>query len=130
MSYCIETRVDMPFYKAIEVSIAALAEAGFGVLSDIDVAATLKKKLGVERTPYPILGACNPKLAHQALESEHNVGVLLPCNVIVRADGSEVVVAAIDPMVQLRTTGNAELDPIGAQVRGLLASVIVEIGKR
>jgi uncharacterized protein (DUF302 family) len=130
MSYYIETTVKQPFDKAVETTVAALAEAGFGVLSDIDVAATLKKKLGIERTPYRILGACNPNFAHQALEREQNLGVLLPCNLIVRqdADGS-VKVSTIDPTVQLSKTGNQDLAPIAVKVRDLLAGVIDKVGK-
>ena len=129
MTYYIETRVDKPFDKVVETAIASLAEAGFGVLSDIDVAATLKKKLGVERTPYRILGACNPKLAHQALDRENNLGVLLPCNLIVREEDGKVVVATIDPTVQLSKTGNDSLEPVAKQVRELLEGVIAKIGK-
>lgn len=130
MAYYIQTTTKQPFDKAVETTIAALAEAGFGVLSDIDVAATLKKKLGIDRTPYRILGACNPNFAHQALQREHNLGVLLPCNVIVRQDDDgSVKVAAVDPSVQLSKTGNAELEPIAAQVRTLLAGVIEKVGK-
>ena len=130
MTYYIETTSRQPFDKAVETTIAALAEAGFGVLSDIDVAATLKKKLGIERTPYRILGACNPGFAHQALEREHYLGVLLPCNVIVRQDDDgSVKVATVDPTVQLSKTGNKELEPVARQVRELLAAVIEKVGK-
>jgi uncharacterized protein (DUF302 family) len=130
MTYYIQTTSKQSFDKTVETTIATLAEAGFGVLSDIDVAATLKKKLGIDRTPYRILGACNPNFAHQALEREHNLGVLLPCNVIVRQDDDgSVKVAAVDPTVQLSKTGNKELEPVAAQVRELLAGVIDKVGK-
>jgi uncharacterized protein (DUF302 family) len=130
MTYYIQTTSKQSFDKTVETTIATLAEAGFGVLSDIDVAATLKKKLGIDRTPYRILGACNPNFAHQALEREHNLGVLLPCNVIVRQDDDgSVRVAAVDPTVQLSKTGNKELEPVAAQVRELLAGVIDKVGK-
>jgi uncharacterized protein (DUF302 family) len=130
MTYYIQTTSKQSFDKTVETTIATLAEAGFGVLSDIDVAATLKKKLGIERSPYRILGACNPNFAHQALEREHNLGVLLPCNVIVRQDDDgSVKVAAVDPTVQLSKTGNKELEPVAAQVRELLAGVIDKVGK-
>ncbi|MGA0796009.1 MAG: DUF302 domain-containing protein [Quisquiliibacterium sp.] len=130
MAYYIETTSKQSFDKTIETTVAALAEAGFGVLSEIDVAATLKKKLNLDKPPYRILGACNPNFAHQALDMEHNLGVLLPCNVIVRqeTDGS-VKVAAVDPLVQLSKTGNAALEPIAAQVRTLLQGVIDKVGK-
>jgi len=130
MAYYIQTTSKQPFDKTVEITTAALAEAGFGVLTEIDVAATLKKKLGIERTPYRILGACNPNFAHQAIEREHNLGVLLPCNVIVRQDDDgSVKVAAVDPVVQLSKTGNTELEPVAAQVRALLAGVIEKVGK-
>jgi uncharacterized protein (DUF302 family) len=130
VSYYLQTTSKHDFDKTVETTIAALAEAGFGVLSDIDVAATLKKKLGIERTPYRILGACNPNFAHQALEREHNLGVLLPCNVIVRQDDdNSIQVAAIDPVVQLSKTGNSEIAPIAEQVRSLLQGVIEKVGK-
>ncbi len=130
MAYYIETSSKQSFDKTIETTVAALAEAGFGVLSEIDVAGTLKKKLNLDKPPYRILGACNPNVAHQALDMEHNLGVLLPCNVIVRqeTDGS-VKVAAVDPLVQLSKTGNAALEPIAAQVRTLLQGVIDKVGK-
>jgi uncharacterized protein (DUF302 family) len=130
MTYYIETSSKHSFDKTIETTVAALAEAGFGVLSEIDVAGTLKKKLNLDKPPYRILGACNPNFAHQALDMEHNLGVLLPCNVIVRqeTDGS-VKVAAVDPLVQLSKTGNAALEPIAAQVRTLLQGVIDKVGK-
>jgi len=130
MAYYIETTSKQSFDKTIETTVAALAEAGFGVLSEIDVAGTLKKKLNLDKPPYRILGACNPNFAHQALDMEHNLGVLLPCNVIVRqqTDGS-VKVAAVDPLVQLSKTGNAALEPIAAQVRTLLQGVIDKVGK-
>ena len=130
MAYYIETTSKQSFDKTIETTVAALAEAGFGVLSEIDVAGTLKKKLNLDKPPYRILGACNPNFAHQALDMEHNLGVLLPCNVIVRqeTDGS-VKVAAVDPLVQLSKTGNAALEPVAAQVRTLLQGVIDKVGK-
>lgn len=130
MAYYLETTSKQSFDKTIETTVAALAEAGFGVLSEIDVAGTLKKKLNLDKPPYRILGACNPSFAHQALDMEHNLGVLLPCNVIVRqeTDGS-VKVAAVDPLVQLSKTGNAALEPIAAQVRTLLQGVIDKVGK-
>lgn len=130
MAYYLETTSKQSFDKTIETTVAALAEAGFGVLSEIDVAGTLKKKLNLDKPPYRILGACNPSFAHQALDMEHNLGVLLPCNVIVRqeTDGS-VKVAAVDPLVQLSKTGNAALEPIAAQVRTLLQVVIDKVGK-
>ncbi|MEK9777011.1 MAG: DUF302 domain-containing protein, partial [Quisquiliibacterium sp.] len=128
--YYLETTSSQSFDKTVEITVAALAEAGFGVLSEIDVAGTLKKKLNLDKPPYRILGACNPNFAHQALDMEHNLGVLLPCNVIVRqqTDGS-VKVAAVDPLVQLSKTDNPALEPIAAQVRDLLRGVVEKVGK-
>ena len=128
MSYCIQTVTKRSFDQAVADVTAALAEEGFGVLSDIDVAATLKKKLDVDRPAYRILGACNPNFANQALQMESNLGVLLPCNVIVRQDDAgAVTVAAIDPVVQLGKTGNAALEPVAAQVRERLQRVVAKM---
>ena len=128
MSYCIQTVTKRSFDQAVADVTAALAEEGFGVLSDIDVAATLKKKLNVDRPAYRILGACNPNFANQALQMESNLGVLLPCNVIVRQDeGGAVTVAAVDPIVQLGKTGNAALEPVAAQVRERLQRVVAKM---
>ena len=97
---------------------AALKEEGFGVLTDIDVQATLKSKLGADVPPYRILGACNPSFAHQALQIEDKLGVLLPCNVIVRDAGDgQTEVAAIDPVASMDRTGNPELASIAEEVR-------------
>ena len=107
----------------------ALAEEGFGVLTEIDVAATLQKKLGVERPPYRILGACNPGLAHQAIQRDADVGVLLPCSVIVRADeAGGVSMAAVDPVATLGGTGDTGLVEIAAQVREKLGRVVARLG--
>lgn len=111
--------------QAIEAVTQALAKEGFGVLTEIDVAATLKKKLGIERPPYRILGACNPQFAAQALEMEPQIGALLPCNVVVRqgADG-KTVVEFMDPDAVLGLVGRPEIAPIAAQVRSRLERVL------
>jgi uncharacterized protein (DUF302 family) len=103
---------------------AELAEAGFGVLCEIDVQATLREKLGVEREPYLILGACNPPLAHRALEAEPELGVLLPCNVVVHTSGGETRIAAIDPERMLSIVGNDALAPVAAEIKERLAWVV------
>ena len=91
-----------------------LAGEGFGVLTEIDVAATLKEKLGVERAPYKILGACNPSLANRGLEAEEDLGLLLPCNVVVYRKGEETVVAALEPQLMADVTDNPELEDVAA----------------
>ena len=109
----ISARVRLPYADALARTVEALKTEGFGVLTEIDVRATLKKKLDVEFRPYMILGACNPPLAHKALSANLDVGLLLPCNVIVYQDGDETVVSAVDPIVML---GVMEDDPAAAEV--------------
>lgn len=99
---------------------AALADEGFGVLTEIDVAATLKEKLGVERGPYKILGACNPALADRAIAVEEDVGLLLPCNVIIYETGDRTVVAAMEPTTIVNLTSNLELESIAVEARAAL----------
>lgn len=96
---------------------AGLAQEGFGVLTEIDVAATLRAKLGVERAPYKILGACNPALAHRGLEAEEDLGLLLPCNVIVYQRGAQTVVAALEPQLMADVTANPALKDIAREAR-------------
>jgi uncharacterized protein (DUF302 family) len=124
--YRMTRTLDLPYERAVELTREALAAEGFGVLSEIDVSATLKKKLGAEFRPYVILGACNPALAHQALSAERDIGVLLPCNVVVYAadEPGRSVVAAVDPEVSLARVGNEALRPLAADVRTRLARVL------
>ena len=121
MGYTFGKTVDMGFERAVERATEALAAEGFGVLTDIDVAATLKKKLGETVPPYRILGTCNPQFAHKALQAEPGIGALLPCNVVVREDASGAVhVEFMDPDAVLGLVGRPEITPIAAQVRGRL----------
>ncbi len=112
------------FDEVVDRVTEELKKEGFGVLSDIDVQATLKAKLGIDRAPYRILGACNPPYAHQALEKEPDIGLLLPCNVVVRQDGDgSVTVAFMDPASVLGLVQRPELEDLGAQVRAKLVRV-------
>ena len=128
MSYYIATTVDGAFDDVVSRVIESLKTQGFGVLTDIDVQATLKSKIGAAIPHYRILGACNPSFAHEALKREDKLGVLLPCNVIVRetADG-RVEVASVDPVVAMERTGNRELEGTAREVRKRLATVIESI---
>ncbi len=125
MSYYFSKIVDDSFDDAIERVTKHLGDAGFGVLTTIDVSATLKKKIDVDFQRYTILGACNPKFAHQALLAEDKIGTMLPCNVIVQetADG-KVEVAAVDPMASMMAVKNASLGDVASQVQGMLKNVI------
>jgi uncharacterized protein (DUF302 family) len=117
-------KVDKPFGEVVERVKAELQEAGFGVLSEIDVQATLREKLGQELESYLILGACNPHLAHRGLEIEPDLGVLLPCNVVVRRDQGCTYVSAIEPMSALELAGNPALEPIAREARERLERAI------
>ena len=105
----------------------ALGDSGFGILTEIDVAATMKKKLDVAMTPYLILGACNPKMAYQAIGIEPRVGAMLPCNVILRAVDGGVEVSAIDPVASMQAIDNPALHAVAGQVRDLLAKAVAAI---
>ena len=125
-SYAMKAVCNLPFDDAVSKAREELAKEGFGVLTEIDVKATLKKKINVDFRPYIILGACNPPLAHEALTAELDIGILLPCNVVVHAtdDPNVSSVAAIDPAVQLGVTGRADIEPIAIRVREKLERVI------
>ena len=122
--YTFGTRVDAPFGDVREGVIAALKTEGFGVLAEIDVAATLRAKLDIERDPYLILGACNPPFANRAITTDPAIGALLPCNVVIRADGTAVVVEAMDPKAVLALVGDAGVDEIATEIRTRMRRVI------
>ncbi|RMF88373.1 MAG: DUF302 domain-containing protein [Nitrospirae bacterium] len=125
-NYGIRTTVKLPVAEAVPKVVAALKEEGFGVLTEIDVAATLKEKLGEEMPPYRILGACNPKIAHASLQAERELGLLLPCNVIVYEDAEtgETVVSAVDPERMLSIVDNPELAANATEVKAMLQRAI------
>jgi uncharacterized protein (DUF302 family) len=123
--YFFKTTIDVPYEQAVEEVREALAEEGFGVLTEIDVKATLKEKLDVDFKPYIILGACNPPLAYKTLQVEEQIGLMLPCNVVVQeaADGRSVV-AALNPLVAMQSVGNPALEPTAIEVTEKLRRVI------
>ena len=122
--YTLSATTPLPFDQAVERVRDELKADGFGVLCEIDVQATMKEKLGVDGEPYLILGACNPPLAHQALEAEPELGVLLPCNIVVYERGGATHVSAIDAERMLSIVDNAQLAEIAAEVKRRLAAVV------
>ncbi|HVS84193.1 MAG TPA: DUF302 domain-containing protein [Gaiellaceae bacterium] len=126
-AFAISRTTPLAFDDALARAREALAAEGFGVLCEIDVQATLKAKLGEELEPYTILGACNPPLAHRALGAEPSLGVLLPCNVVVRVERGETHVEAVDAEAMLGLVGSAELAPVAADVRARLERVVAAV---
>jgi len=129
MSYTIDRTFEGDDFDAVVARTrAALADQGFGVLSDIDVKATLKKKIDADIDDYRILGACNPHMAKKALEIEPRVGAMLPCNVILRSIGDDAVeVSAIDPLASMTAIDNNALKTVAGEVKGLLQTVVANI---
>lgn len=129
MSYSLTTTIDHPFETALAAVRAALADQGFGILTEIDMAATMKAKLDVDMAPQVILGACNPPLAHHALQLEESIGLLLPCNVVVRSVGEgRTVVEAIDPHVMVTLTGNDGLAAVADDAAARLTAALRDLG--
>ncbi|HEV2253223.1 MAG TPA: DUF302 domain-containing protein [Streptosporangiaceae bacterium] len=127
MSYGTSITLDLPFADAAGRVRTALAEHGFGVLTEIDVTATLRAKLGEQVEDYLILGACNPPAAYRALGIDRSIGLLLPCNVVVRATPAGTVVEALDPQVMVTLTGRPELKPVADEVARRLAGALAAL---
>lgn len=126
-SYGFGTALPVPFEQAAEMARDALKAEGFGVISEIDMRQALLEKIGVEIPPYTILGACNPQLANQALAQEPEIGLLLPCNVVVRAEGAGSRVEIADPKAMLGIVGNPALDAIAAEAEQRLRRVVAAL---
>jgi uncharacterized protein (DUF302 family) len=127
MSYGLSATVDRPYATVVDEVKEALAEQGFGVLTEIDIKATLKKKLDVDVENQVILGACNPKYAHHALQVEPSIGLLLPCNVVVRSSGDSTIVEMINPQTMVDVTANAEVAAVAGEVTALLEAALAKV---
>lgn len=127
-AYAFGHAVALPPADARAAIVAALADEGFGILSEIDVAATLRKKLGLDVPPYAILGACNPQFASRALAAEPQIGALLPCNVVVRVDDAgRTHVECMDPLAVLGLVGRPEIEPLAREVRARLERALAKL---
>jgi uncharacterized protein (DUF302 family) len=129
-TYGFGTNLNLPYDEAVQRVKDALKTEGFGVLTEIDVRQTMREKLGVEMEPYVILGACNPPLAYRALEQELDIGLLLPCNVVVRAEGAASRVDIADPQVMLGIVGNEQLNAVAGEARQRLQRVVAALGSQ
>lgn len=128
MTYTIDrTLTTASFDEAVDRTRSALSRHGFGVLTEIDVKATMKKKIDADIDDYLILGACNPRMAFEAMKLEPKVGAMLPCNVILRSVGGDVVVSAIDPVASMQAIDNETLKSVAGTVRSMLADVIRDV---
>ena len=127
MTYGNAIILDRPHATVVDDVRTALKDQGFGVLTEIDVQATMREKLGEQTGPYVILGACIPPLAHRALTVDPSIGLLLPCNVVVREQDGRTVVEALDPGVMVAVTGNAELEPVAAEAASRLATALAAV---
>ena len=129
MEYGISVRMTVPFPEAVRRVREALAAQGFGVLTEIDVRATLHERLGADMEDYLILGACNPPLAHQALAADRKVGLLLPCNVVIRSGHGETIIEALDPQIMAEVAGQAALRPVAAEAAARIRAALAAIGE-
>ncbi len=128
MSYTIDRLIEASDFEEVDARTrTALAAHGFGVLTEIDVQATMKKKIDVDMDSYRILGACNPNMAHQAIGMEPKIGAMLPCNVILRAVKGGIQVSAIDPVASMQAVDNDELHAVAGQVREMLSEAVNDI---
>jgi len=124
VTYGLYRETEKPFDRARQALVDALKDRGFGVLWEIDVQKTLREKLGTEMEPYTILGACNPPIAREALALEPNIGLLLPCNCIVRSRGTKTVLGALEPHALMALTGREDLGPLAARIHDLLSDAV------
>src|SRR3974390_815256 len=124
MDYGITVRTHIPFAEAVARVRQALKDQGFGVLTEIDVQATLRDKLGQEMEDYLILGACNPPLAHRALDADRKIGLLLPCNVVVRTAGAHTIIEALNPEVMVEVAGQPSLTPVGDEATSKIRAAL------
>ncbi len=127
LAYGFGAKVSLPYEAAVARTKDALKEQGFGIISEINMTAALREKLGVDFRPYVILGACNPPFAWQALQTEPDLGLLLPCNVVVYEDGEGSVVEAMDPEPVLGLVGNTALEPLAREVKRRLAAALEQV---
>jgi uncharacterized protein (DUF302 family) len=127
MEYSKSIRLRTPFAQTADQVRRELKEQGFGVLTEIDVRATLREKLGEDMEDYLIIGACNPPLAHRALQADRRIGLLLPCNVVVRTDGAQTIVEALDPQVMVGVTGRDELSSVAAEATARLEAALASL---
>ncbi len=128
MTYAMTVTLELPFTEAVEKVRAELQEQGFGILTEIDVTATLQAKLGAQMEDYLILGACNPPLAHQALEIDRSLGLLLPCNVVLRGTADGTLVEIADPQMMVSISENPALESVAKQARERLSLVVAALG--
>jgi uncharacterized protein (DUF302 family) len=128
MTYGMTITLNLPFTDAVDKVREALQDQGFGVLTEIDVTATLNAKLGEQMEDYLILGACNPPLAHRALEIDRSLGLLLPCNVVLRGTAGGTLVEIADPQMMVSMTGNTALEPVAKDAQERLSLVVAALG--